>query len=987
MGRPLPTGLRPPHSTQVSSGIDERLEALHARSPADDSLEGQRLHRAVRARLLDETVPETKIDRYVVLERLGVGGMGVVYAAHDPQLDRRVAIKLVRNWGGDDRDEDQARLVREAQTLARLSHPNVVGIYDVGLHGDRVFIAMELVRGTTLRQHVAHGTRGWPEITRCFMQAAAGLAAAHAAGIVHRDFKPDNVLVGDDGRVRVLDFGLAYGDGIALTSPGQPSSGITSPSITATGKVAGTPAYMAPEQFAGAPADARSDQFSFCVALWEALHGERPFPATTMQQLRFMITSGAIARPRHPERAPEWLRAVMVRGLATEPDARWPSMQALVDACVPSRRRAWIYGAAMVFGTAALCVGGWALWQAQRRAACERDADEQAAVWNPQTADAIVEAFSATELAHAPASAERVEALLDDYARAWARTHADACLAHLEGTIDDDTRQRREACLDERRERVATLLEVLQAPDRDVVNASVRVAYELPMMAACEDDARLAANAAALDTTLDAARVSDLRRGIARAELLAETERDDAVTVANETRDRALALNDPALVAESELVVGAAHARRGAYQLAADAYERAYFAAGPIGADEVALIASTKLVDMVGSRLARFDEGLAWSRHAEGLLERIGVSRAWREAELADKMALVFRGQGDYEAARASYERSIALRTEFAGPDNPAVGLSWANLGLVLAERRNADAATPALDEGERIVVAAFGPESLQMAGVLSSRGTVAHHLGDYETAALFYARALTIREALQPEHPNTASAMSMLATARLTLDDVAGARVLLERAIDLQRRLLGSSHPRVALALNNLGVVDTHADDLPAALEHLGEALEIRRRVLPADHPETASTLVNLGDVWLRMHEPARALEHYDEAAVMTAGGDEARLREHGRALLGCGLARLELGELAKARADFEGVLATPHADDTDVADKCELHYGLARALLGTDGDGPRVRELARMAHEECTAAGERGEELLGRIAGLLGKEPALARGSTTPE
>jgi tetratricopeptide (TPR) repeat protein len=342
-------------------------------------------------------------------------------------------------------------------------------------------------------------------------------------------------------------------------------------------------------------------------------------------------------------------------------------------------------------------------------------------------------------------------------------------------------------------------------------------------------------------------------------------------------------------------------------------------------------------------------------------------------------MALVFRGQGDYQAARASYERSIALRTEFAGPDNPAVGLSWANLGLVLAERRIADAATPALDEGERIVLAAYGPESLQMAGVLSSRATVAHHLGDYEAASVLYARALEIREALQPDHPNTATALSMLATARLTLDDPAGARALLARAIDLQRRLLGTSHPRVALALNNLGVVDMHADDLPAALEHLGEALEIRRRVLPAGHPETASTLVNLGDVRLTMQQPARALEDYAEAAAMTAGGDEARMREHGRALVGRGMARLELGEPAKARTDLEAALATPHVDDADPFDRCMLHYGLARALLGTDGDGPRVRELVRMAREECTAAGERGAAMLARVDAVVGAEPAI--------
>ncbi|HWB79130.1 MAG TPA: serine/threonine-protein kinase [Nannocystaceae bacterium] len=926
----------------------------------------------MRARLLDETVPETRIDRYVVIERLGTGGMGVVYEAHDSQLDRKVAIKLVRNWALGEHSNDQQRLIREARALAQLSHPNVVAIYDVGLHHGRVFIAMELVQGITLRRFVADGTRTWPDVLACLVQAGEGLLAAHTAGLVHRDFKPDNVLVGDDGRVRVLDFGLAQGDGSAPTHPALSSAAMMSLSLTATGKVVGTPAYMAPEQFSGAPADARTDQFSFCVACWEALFLERPFQATSTPQLRRLIAKGEIAKPSHPERAPEWLRTVLARGLAADPDARWPSLRALLDAFTPRpRRKPWKYGVAAVLGVTALTLGGVLLWQSHERAACERDASERAALWNPGTATAIVDAFTTTALAHARGSAERIDGLLDDYARTWAQTRAQSCLAHLDGTIDDATWQRRRACLDERRERLATLLEVLQAPDRDIVNMAVRVTYELPRASACEDDARLAANAAALGSDVDAERVSELRSSIARAELLAETARPDAVAAAGAIRDRAEALGDPGLVAEAELAVGTAHLQRGEYQPAADAYERAYFGAGPIGADEVALVAATQLVEVVGSRLARFDDGLGWSRHAEGLLPRSGSARPWREAQLAEHVASVLHGKGDYEGARASYERAIALRSEYAGRDHPAVGRAWGNLGSLLAEHRDAEGAKPALDEAERILVAAYGPDSLQLASIYTSRGSVEHHLAHYQASAEYHERALAIREGLlEPDHPSIAASLSNLATARLVLDDRVGARILLARVIELRRKKLGPLHPLLATALSNLGVVDTHLDDTKAAIEHLTEALQIRRTVLPPNHPDTAVALVNLGDAFQQIREHDKALPLYDEAARMTEGEGDVVAREHGRALMGAGMSRLGIGDPEQALADFETALTTPFADDADPVARCELRYGLARSLLATGGGGARVRELARTAFDECTSAGMRGAPILDELA-----------------
>src|SRR4051812_10268762 len=232
------------------------------------------------------------VGRYVVLERIGSGGMGVVYAAYDPELDRKVALKLLRPDRAGAAGEAALRLQRGAQAIARLSDPHVVAVYDAGTFGDQVFVAMELMEGRTLRQWLGEGKRGWREIVDVFVAAGRGLAAAHAAGLVHRDFKPDNVLLGTDGRVKVADFGLARpvgdadpggGEAALMESPG--SRGLLATPLTEWGVAMGTPAYMAPEQLRGERADARSDQFSFCVALWEALYGRKPFAGESFREM------------------------------------------------------------------------------------------------------------------------------------------------------------------------------------------------------------------------------------------------------------------------------------------------------------------------------------------------------------------------------------------------------------------------------------------------------------------------------------------------------------------------------------------------------------------------------------------------------------------------------------------------------------------------------------------------------------------------------
>lgn len=295
-------------------------------------------------------LPGAQMGRYVVEGLLGEGGMGVVYAATDPTLGRTVALKLLRPGGGG--DEGRARLVREAQAMARLSHPNVLPLFELGTEGERVFLAMERVEGPTLAGWLRERERPWREVLGLFLQAGEGLAAAHRAGLVHRDFKPANVLVGADGRPRVTDFGLvrheAGGDeGFAGDGSGDPGE-----ALTRAGAAPGTPAYMSPEQLAGREVDARGDQFSFCVALHEALYGLRPFDARARGEARW----SRVPVPRGP-RLPGSVRAALERGLALEPEARFPSMEALLVALARPSGPRWLPVVTVVAGLGLVLAG------------------------------------------------------------------------------------------------------------------------------------------------------------------------------------------------------------------------------------------------------------------------------------------------------------------------------------------------------------------------------------------------------------------------------------------------------------------------------------------------------------------------------------------------------------------------------------------------------------------------------------------------------
>jgi tRNA A-37 threonylcarbamoyl transferase component Bud32/tetratricopeptide (TPR) repeat protein len=474
------------------------------------------------------------LGRYVVLDMIGAGAMGVVYAAWDPELQRKVALKVLRPDRGEDGSIGGERLLREAQAMAQLQHPNVIAVHDVGTVGDRVFVAMEIVEGETLDSWRRAGPHGWREVLRVLRQAGEGLLAAHAAGLVHRDFKPDNVLIGVDGRVRVTDFGLARpSDSAPVLAPAD--GPLLAATLERTGMLVGTPAYMAPEQIDRAGTDARSDIFSFCLTLYEALYDERPFAGDDLASLRDEIRAGAVRQPPSSSCVPARVRRLVVRGLAADPDARYPTMSALFhDLERASRRRGRLLALAAavlaVVATTAIVLS---------RAAGERPCAGIDAAWGdaygPRSRANIEQAFARSGRPWSRLALASVDDGLASYSRAWIGGRRRVCeAARVRHELSAPLFEARTQCLDDRRREVLALVRVLAAADGDVVDRATRSIDALGRIDSCLD-LRDPALASAPRDPVAVVRRAAVREQLAEAKVLDDTgrlERGHAVTLA-----------------------------------------------------------------------------------------------------------------------------------------------------------------------------------------------------------------------------------------------------------------------------------------------------------------------------------------------------------------------------------------------------------------------------------------------------------------------
>jgi tetratricopeptide (TPR) repeat protein len=878
-----------------------------------------------------------RVGRYRILDRLGSGGMGVVYLAFDPELDRQVAIKVLREdvTARLEADKLSSPLVAEARTMARLNHPNVVRVYDVGQVGERIFVAMEYCEGDTLDAWMHRARPKWREVVRVFIAVGEGLQAAHAAGIVHRDFKPANVFVAGDGSVRVGDFGLAR----ALErDETEPEDGQDTDADRST--VVGTPAYMAPEQHVGRDVDARADQFAFCIALYEAVFGSRPFRGGTVISLAHKKITGQIEPPPPGRGVPRWLTDAILRGLSRDPNARFESMDALLQVLRRpfAARRSWLPWAAGVVPLIALGIvlaltGG----DEQRCEAGDRWFD---GVWDDARRGAMEQRFAASELGYAPRSFAIAAARLDAWREQWEAAHREAC----EDAPEDLDRSI--ACLQRRRSEFAALTDVLVSADAAVVEESTRATAELPSLAACAEGAEeiVGEDDAAVLAKLDEARA------------LEEGGRwDDGLLVATAALRDAEASQSAALRARALHRLGSLQSRQAKYEDAASHLDAAVWLAGAAGLDDVAAAAATLLVAIVGERLARPDDGLQWGRHAASFLDR-REDDAVARARLHNNLGQVHEARGDLDAALADYERAQALKDAALPEDHPERATTLLNLGAIEGKRGRLDVARAYLERSLAILERAHGPEHPDVAGPLTNLGNVARAEGDMKAAAGHYRRAIQIREAVAgPASPTLATPLSNLGVVLSAMGEHAEADAMHARVAALFEAAHGREHPKVASAYINRGDAAFRMGDLEAAARHLVTAVEILAAAAPT-HPLRLSALSDLGEVQLAAGRWEDARGSFDEALAL-ARSRNAPAMAAARAATGLGRALVELERGVEAIDPLSWSRERLHEakDPAEPVGKTEFLLARALRIAGREEEAQRHADAARRAMVEA--------------------------------
>ncbi|WP_224368910.1 serine/threonine-protein kinase [Hyalangium versicolor] len=872
----------------------------------------------------EELPPGSKLGRYLILHRVGSGGMGVVYAAYDPQLDRRVALKLLRRrrFQGAEQEAD-ARLLREAQVVARLNHPHVITVYDAGTLGEQVFLTMEFVEGGTLAQWLREKPRAWSEVLEIFLSAGRGLAAAHAEGLVHRDFKPDNVLVGKDGRVRVMDFGLARRLE-APEAPGEPSAPPGPPSLvptlTRTGAIVGTPAYMAPEQHEGQPTDARSDQFSFCVALYEALYGERPFSAASQQELARQVTTGAVRAPPKGAPVPEWLRRVLLRGLSPLPSARHPSMEALLVAlardprAVLRRRVGW--GAAAVL-TVSLIAGGGGMMHQRTAQVCRGAERKLVGTWDAPRQEQVRAAFLATALPYAPQAWRGVESLLNKYAADWTAMYTEACEAtQVRGEQSAELMDLRMQCLGQRLAGLKGLAEAFSHADAMLVQKAVQAAGSLPELSECASVTALTAPVRPPSDAATRAKVEALHERLGRTWTFYHSGRfaeGRKAAEADAVQARALGyrpLEAEALYIQGLLAIGAGDPAQGEQVL-----NEALWAAQAGGHQEVLAKTAVALLEATGVEERKHAEARRWNRFAEASLERLGGNPSL-DAERLLRLGTLARDEGNLSESLGLLDRALAAREKL------------------------------------------LGPEHLEVSDVLQQKASTLIELHRDEALATFQ-RALAIREKLLgPEHPAVASSLRGMGFALMNQGKSEQALPLLQRSLAINEKALGPEHPTVGTSLDTLAIALRNAGRPEESLPLTKRALAIEQKALGPDHPLVGTMLHNLGQCYEQMGDPRHELEYMLQALAnweKAVGPDHSDVA---MALTGAGGAYVELHEPKPAIPLLERALRITDTGETDSRVKTEIRYFLAQALWDAGKD--RRRAVALM--QEARKLGEGG-------------------------
>ncbi len=914
-----------------------------------------------------------RIGRYAILEHIGSGGMAHVFAAYDTIMDRKVAFKVVRETrrGATSDVIYRQRLLREARAVAKLSHANVVSVYDAGVAGDHLFIAMEYVEGRTLADWVKSARPPWHRILNVYLQAARGLAAAHEMGLVHRDFKPSNAMIDRDGQARVLDFGLATLTNVRTGGgPNDDESESVHPpnggsrrscfqgwraKLTRSGALLGTPAYMAPEQFHERPVTARSDQFSFCVALFEAMYGQRPYQGADLPELVSHLDAGRLRGPVPRKGGPRRIRRILLKGLSLAPSERYSSMaelaQTLSRASATHRVRRRI-GGSLVAIAGFLALGMW-LGQRELRV-CTHAPAAVRGIWDQAAKDRVRRAFVASGRPYAADTFARVDEHLDEWVNKWQEHHARACAAtRVWGSQSEDALDLRMACLDQKRGGLRSLVAAFaEKPDGELLDNAVEAVVGLGDLEACADVQALQQQTPPFDDPRARRAVQAIRLRFEEVRQSNKIGRyGQAAALLDRLRPEVRELDYPPLRGELALLAGLTHDHLGHYAQAESELERALLWSMQWKQWDSALEAAQVLALVVGDRLERHAEGLAFARTALGLSRSFGKAQ---EASSLDRVGVMLARQGRHAEAEVELRRALATLDAVLGSAHPLVARSRNNLAAVLILQRRYDEAEVEFRRALASREEVYGTEHPAVAATRNNLAAVLHFQSKLAEAESEHRRALAAKlRAFGAAHPSVAKTRNNLGTALYQQGRLTEAESEHRRALATKRAVLGPYHPSVAVSRRNLGAVLRHQGRYEESETELRRAIAINNDALGPQHPSSADTIQLLGQVlFSRGRYGAAETEVRRALALLERAFDPAHPQlAPSLALLGQLL--LATGRHEQAAQQFDRALTICRSHACEDRAEATAAFGMAKLVWRQGRENRYAIALARQAQQ----------------------------------
>lgn len=917
--------------------------------------------------------------------------MSEVYAAYDPRLDRSVALKIMKHERGHEAHE---RLQREGRALARVGHRNVVVVHDVGVFDDELFVAMEHVKGTPLSRWVRVAERTPDEIIAAFVQAAAALVSAHAAGIIHRDFKPANVMVEHTGRVVVLDFGLARIQDGPRCDPVPPDVAST-PSGSATHSAVGTLGYMAAELMEGEGASEATDQFAFCVSLYEALTGGRPFVGRHAVELLEVIKAGPPAEVPRPG-IPRWLHGAVLRGLAPRAAERHPSMASLRDALDrPSSQGsalAWFVGAGVV-----ATVGGiaWSTMAPNKDTCAATGDDALHARWNETRRGDARDAMLASGRPHAGETADRALARIDRFSRAWLETAASSC--RRKASSPSAQAEAVNACLDRGLDRlevaVATLERASDSPS--IADRALDLALSLPPVRRCIEEVALPFDATPEhDRVVSKAIAASIAARVTGSKEDAARNAQAAVEASSEA--------SPQVQAEALLERSRVHDASARYDdaLADAASAFALSLARELPRRQAS--ASLEMVRLTGDRLRLTDEAKRWEALASASVGRfpddpvLEARQAWtfgtvrwragdlepaaerlrsaaerfeqagHDDELAGvltELSMVVDEQRDHGQARALLDRALEIRQSLYGAEHPAIADTLADMAVVEGRCARSKEALALGKRALAIYEAHVDPRHANVATIVMNMGLEYRTQGLHEEALQAFSRAESIRgQHFGDEHVLVADVLNNRAPSLIALKRYDEARAGLSKTVEILEQAHGPESPALLSALTNLGNLDVEQGNLDGALQHRTRAHQLALSKLGPEHPSVGIGAHNIGDLWVQKGQCDQAIPHFEHALTIFEAAHGPHAPEVAYPLTALGECATRSGHARNAVRLLERALEVRTKAETAPVDRGQTALALAAARHADGaprGDVWTAVDAALLAYREAGEAG----------------------------